>query len=412
MNKWLAFIAIAALLVFAAGCSEDECATCPPDNTAPAQAYVGSATCGNAACHQDKYNTFIESGHPYKLTAVPGDQGPTYPFDTEHDTGGIVSRDGPAPEGTAPWTDYAYVIGGYGWKARFVQPDGNIYTATDKAQLNLWADGVEWVAYHFGDPPQPYNYNCFKCHTTGASEEGSWPDGTTGFGTFAFGGVQCEECHGQGAQHASDPNRFAMIVDSDATLCGKCHTRDPENRVLVSGGYIRHHEQYDEMVHSPHAAVGCNACHDPHASTVYDLVAAGDGVRADCTDAGCHEDKANPANTAHNSFPDCVDCHMPEAAKSARFDPQNPYVADIRSHTFMINPSEIDKSAMWTSDGKFLAQDEFGRGRITLDFACFSCHKDAATNPTNPGAPYGYKDPVDLINMATGMHATGGMASK
>jgi hypothetical protein len=418
MNRWLALIAIAALLVFAAGCSEDECPTCPPDNAAPTQAYVGSATCGNAGCHQDKYNTFIESGHPYKLTEVLGDQGPTYPFDNEHTSGGIVSRDGPAPDPSTPWTDYAYVIGGYGWKARWVKPDGKIYTATAKAQLNLWGTGAEWVEYHLGED-RSYDYACFKCHTTGASEEGSWPAGTTGFGTFAFGGVQCEECHGQGAQHASDPKRFAMTVDRNATLCGRCHTRDPQNRVEVSvpsppdpaKKYIRHHEQYDEMVHSPHAAVGCNACHDPHASTVYDAVAAGTGVIADCAD--CHQVQA--ANRAHNSVPECVDCHMPKAAKSARFDPDNPYVADVRSHTFMIDPTQIDKSAMWTSDGEFMKQDEFGRGRITLDFACYSCHKDDPTNPTNPGAPYTYKTPTQLINRATGMHTpppAGGMASQ
>ena len=108
-------------------------------------------------------------------------------------------------------------------------------------------------------------------HTAGAivSQDGP-PPGTvwTDFGTFEFGGVQCEECHGQGSQHASDPQRFGMMVDNTSNLCGRCHTRDPQNRVLVSGGYIRHHEQYDEMVHSPHAAVGCGSCHDPHASNM------------------------------------------------------------------------------------------------------------------------------------------------
>jgi predicted CXXCH cytochrome family protein len=398
MSKWLALIAVAALLVFVAGCSDDdECPSCPPDGTAPNLAYVGTQTCGTAGCHESIHTMFMQSGHPFKLTAVPGSQGPTYPWDDQHPNS-VVANDGPPPGHT--WDEFAYVIGGFGWKARWVQPDGKIFTADTTAQLNLWAGSPEWVDYHHGED-RPYNYNCFKCHTTGATDQGSWPSGTIGFGTFEFGGVQCEECHGQGSQHASDPARFHMQIDRSSALCGKCHTRDPQNRVLVSGGYIRHHEQFDELVHSPHSAIGCGGCHDPHASTVYDAVAAGSGVTATCE--SCHQDEA--ANIAHNGNPGCTDCHMPQAAKSARFDPQNPYIADIASHTFTINAGVIDAdSTMWTSDGKFLSQDEFGRGHLTLDFACFSCHKDAATNPTNPGAPYGYKLPVNLIGMATGMH--------
>ena len=397
MSRWLTFVAIVALLASGTGCSED-CATCLPDNTAPTQSFVGSQTCGTTGCHPNTYEMFIESGHPFKLTEVPGDQGPTYPWDSEHTTGAIVSRDGP-PAGSN-WTDYSYVIGGYGWKARFVLPNGMVDTdsiAGRRTQLNLWANGPEWVPYHPGEV-KPYNQGCFKCHTTGASTEGSWPEGTTGFGTFAFGGVQCEECHGRGSQHVTDPARFDMVVDTSPALCGRCHTRDPQNRVLVSGGYIRHHEQYDELVHSPHAAIGCSGCHDPHASVVYDELAKGNGVTTDCT--SCH---TGYTATPHLTGPTCTDCHMPKAAKSARVT-DNPYVADITSHTFMINPAAVDKSAMWTSDGKFLKVDEFGRGRVTLDFACYSGHKADATNPTNPTAPYSYKSLAELSAKAMQMH--------
>jgi hypothetical protein len=339
---------------------------------------------------------FIESGHPYKLTAVPGDQGPTYPWDDEHTSGAIVNRDGP-PANTA-WTDFAYVIGGYGWKARFVKPDGKIYT-TGTPQLNLWANGPEWVEYHL-DEDKPYDYSCFKCHTTGATEDGSWPAGTSGFGSFAFGGVQCEECHGQGSQHVSDPPKYDMMVDRTSNLCGRCHTRDPQNRVLVSGGYIRHHEQYDEMVHSPHAAVGCLGCHDPHASVVYDDVAMGNGVTTPCLT--CHGAGAtyDASFINHNGSPTCTDCHMPKAAKSARVT-SNVYVADIASHTFKIDTMAVDKSAMWTSDGKFLEQDEFGRGRVTLDFACYSCHADGAGGGGNLASP---KTLRQLADRAQGIH--------
>lgn len=390
MKTCLALISIALLVFSIAGCSDDDCPICPEGENTPALSYVSSATC--ADCHQAIYDTFVESGHPYKLNEVVGNQGPTFPWDDQHTAGAIVNRDGPPP-GTA-WTDFAYVIGGYGWKARWVKPDGRVYTTGTEAQLNLWANGPEWVPYHQGEDKK-YDFSCFKCHTTGASDEGSWPDGETGFGTFAFGGVQCEECHGQGSQHASDPAKFGMMVDTSSNLCGRCHTRDAQNRVAVSGGYIRHHEQFDEMIHSPHAAVGCNNCHDPHASVVYDAQALGMGVKADCI--SCHT--GYDTNLQHNNMPTCTDCHMPLAAKSARAT-SNPYVADIASHTFMIETAAVDKSAMWTSDGKFLAQDEQGRGRVTLDFACYSCHKD----DQDVGGSFSQQSLQDLSTKATGIH--------
>jgi len=398
--RGLSILFFAALLVvFVAGCSDDDCPTCPKNET-PSLDYVGSVACGASGCHESKYQMFVESGHPFKLTAVTGNQGPVFPFDDEHLSGGVVSRDGPAP-GNA-WSSFAYVVGGYGWKARFIQPDGNVYTTGAQAQLNLWGNGPEWVPYRQGTTTL-YDYSCFKCHTTGASSEGSWPQGTTGFGTFVFGGVQCEQCHGPGAQHASDPDLFAMRVDPSSDLCGECHTRDPQRRVVVKGGYVDHHEQYDELIHSPHAAVGCNACHDPHASVVYDDVALGSGVTTQCVT--CHT--GYDTNLNHNGVPECVDCHMPKTGKSARVT-SNPYVADVGSHTFKIRTDAVGKSAMWTSDGLFLALDEFGRARITLDFACYSCHKD----DQGVGGEYSQKSLAELSARAQDIHAGTQLTSK
>ena len=80
-------------------------------------------------------------------------------------------------------------------------------------------------------------------------------------------------------------------------------------------------------------------------------------------------------------------------------------MAGVASHTFMINSEAVGKDAMWTSDGSFMAVDEYGRGRVMLDFACYSCHKDAADDvETNPGAPFSYRSLDDLSIKATGIH--------
>ncbi len=409
MLRKLGGLAAILLLVWSfglGGCSDD-CVECVDQPAPPALDYVGTPTCGTAGCHDAKFEMFMESGHPYKLNPVVDGVAPTYPWDVEHNY--TVEADGPAP-GTA-WTDFAYVIGGYGWKARFVKPDGNVYTTTEDAQLNLHAPPGEdqWVAYHLGEVKK-YDYSCFRCHTTGASPDGSWPEGSTGYGTFQYGGVECEECHGLGSQHAFEPTKYKMNIDASAELCGRCHTRDGENRIAVSGGKIKHHEQYDEMIHSPHAnisnefGVGCNACHDPHASVKHDGVAAGDGVRAQCL--SCHPgydyDSVGGNLTHEPELASCTDCHMPKAAKSARAD--NEFVGDIASHIFSLRTDEGTKDTMWTADGAFVKLDEFGRAQLTLDFACYGCHTDPGTG--EGGGTAGPKDMGTLSAKAMTMHGT------
>jgi hypothetical protein len=48
----------------------------------------------------------------------------------------------------------------------------------------------------------------------------------------------------------------------------------------------------------------------------------------------------------------------------------NKYVGDINTHIFKINPNEDGE--MFNEDGT-LANGDTG---VTLDFACYSCHKD------------------------------------
>jgi len=101
--------------------------------------YVGSETC--AECHQELYDVFIKSGHPWKLNKVVDGQAPTYPF-TEL----------PSPPEGYTWDDIAYVIGGYNWKARFIDREGFIITGDEGAttQYNFYNPeldmGDEWVA--------------------------------------------------------------------------------------------------------------------------------------------------------------------------------------------------------------------------------------------------------------------------
>lgn len=378
-----------------------------PDAAGREAGYIGTAAC--AQCHPEQYQEFALSGHNYKLNKVTFDSKPTYPFSEIPDASafgvdGLTDGDNTLGPPTS-YADVAYVIGGYGWKARFIDKNGYIVTGAD-TQYNLprtdlegtYPDLGKWVAYDDGVVDKPYDYSCFRCHTTGAEDrndpENVNPD-LPGFGgdRFAMPGIQCERCHGTGAKHANslDPADIDHPEDEPGNmeasdLCGECHTRDGENRIAASGGLVKHHEQYDEFLRLPidsagnvtgaaqgghyTSGVGCVGCHDPHKTTRYqDVASTGRAIRVECID--CHEGYGDLTVDAMEGEVECEDCHMPRLAKSAvKSDPEGPAPAfgDIRSHIVKVDLSATDQ---FTADGKFAYP------WITRSFACMACHNDA-----------------------------------
>lgn len=360
--------------------------------------YIGSDQC--ISCHEnfhpDLVDEYEKSGHPYKLNEVSG-AAPEYPAGTSP---GLK-----LPPNTT-WDDFQYVIGGYGWKARFVKPDGRIYTVGDSAQYNLPRPGLQrdesWAAYHLGEDKK-YDYACFQCHTTGATPIGSWNGvAEDSLGTFTETGVRCEGCHGPGSEHEADPtNVKPPIIDAQLKIdrCGDCHQRGGiTNEIPVSGGYIRHHEQLNEMRASRHgdgvgAELDCASCHDPHVTLQYpDVVAQGmAAITTECET--CHPAYEVMLDDQPKAT-ECVDCHMARASKSAvGAQLGNGWVGDIRTHIMAINTEALTKDSMWTPDGSQVRLDAEGLGAVTLDFACLQCHTD--------------KDVVWAANFASVIHTAG-----
>lgn len=364
-----------------------------------AQTFVGSTAC--KVCHTDKYDTWHNSGHPYKFSVIENDTPPTYPDfvtnfeDTWMDDLGDGSHD---------WTQIAGVIGGFGWKARFVGQDGIIIgTASSQYpdagqghnQFNFYG-GVDygWVDYNASTENKAYNYGCFKCHTTGGDTTGTWLEGVPGLGTFTEGGVGCEGCHGPGSEHIAAPSKdnidrvyeFAHLdntlggleidgvvqtpdPDGDDVnfLCGTCHNRSYTNPINASGGFIRHHEQWDEFTATDHYANGlnCLTCHNPHKRVLWD----GDGITMEC--ATCHQDEATTIN--HQGTQSCIECHMPYAAKSGTTRGQSGFKGDVRSHLFKIT---VDTNSMFTEDGSNVRDDETRPASLSPAYSCLGCHND------------------------------------
>jgi hypothetical protein len=201
-------------------------------------------------------------------------------------------------------------------------------------------------------------YTCGTCHTSGYGKEGH-QDGLPGIvGTWAFPGISCEECHGPGAAHVKEPSKANIKVDRGPAACNKCHIRGAPEKIPAGGGFIQHHEQYNEYLAGPHAGkVDCATCHDPHKRAAV-------SVKKQCADCHPAAAAAYAGSKMQRSGVTCVDCHMPQAGKSA--ESLGKYVGDVKTHIVKISTAPGDR--MFTADGKLAT------GKLTLDFACLPCH--------------------------------------
>lgn len=334
--------------------------------------YAGSAAC--QTCHATDYSDWASSGHPYKITTPAVAQSLL----------GVPPSDDPLGYASS---DVYRVIGGWGWKSRYIfsstgsipgYSPGNIITEAANGTIGLNQYNIEdgtWGNYHGGEVRV---YNCQKCHNTGAQYvPGSHQDGLVGIdGTWEEDGVGCEACHGPGSEHIalSTPtvDGGAILVDTTARYCGYCHTRGSDDSVIIAkGGFNQHHEQYPELLNSPHADLDCVTCHDPHKPTHKGATNPvwGAGISVNCED--CHSGEAAlfEKSSHANAGVECIDCHMAEVTKSAIA--RSAYEGDVKAHLFRIN---TDPNAESVPSGATV-----GNGYIDLGFACLQCHEGEMT---------------------------------
>lgn len=364
MKKIVSIVCLVLVLGFAFSCSKLKEKGTEPQ---PASQYAGSSAC--AACHAETYNQFVQSGHPQILNKVVNAAAPTYPQGP-----GV-----PNPPSGHSWSDISYVIGGFGWKANFVDITGNILTG-DGTQYNL-ADET-FASFSLPEGQTGYGSNCAPCHTTGYSEDGHQDNLPEIAGTWAEPGVTCERCHGPGYQHVRAPQDSVMTVDRSAELCGECHNRTTDNRILAIGDagaeLILNYQQYDEMKGTLHAHLACVTCHNPHMSARYD---AANAITRNCAD--CHSNIV----VNHPPAAQCVDCHMPQSDVSAVATGTGVHRnGDLRSHIVKVN-TDTTQAQFFTSNGQVYSQGYNG-----LNFTCLSaCHQGrelafaAANAPTIHG---------------------------
>ena len=308
--------------------------------------YVGSKTCYD--CHPGKYNDFMVSGHPWSLRTADVAKNSPLPLPAGYD-----------------WEIISYTIGGYEWKVDYVDHKGYIITTAGgepgNNQYNLMTG--TWSDYQ---PGEEKPFDCGSCHATGYSPEGN-QGGLEGIvGTWVFEGIQCEACHGPGETHVELADRDAIdavlrsviSINTSSASCGSCHARgDPTTEITAEDGFISNHQQYNELLASPHSFLSCVTCHDPHKKAELSIV-------AECADCHKNEAAAFTGSTMQQVGVSCTDCHMPMATQSAVS--LGSYMGDVRTHLFRIN---TDPNASMFDGG---SANDF----VTLDFACLQCHQD------------------------------------
>ncbi len=372
-KSWKITLVLAGVALALVGCSEEDNTVTPPVVGGPS--YVGAARC--ADCHSTvehpEYTKWVEHGHASALMASDG-AAPTNRFPDF----AAYANDPVAPPTGYTWSDVSYALGGFGWKMLWVDDEGYVITGVHDNQYNFGNDTRS--DYEFATTTGTKTFDCGRCHTTGwvDSDDGVAENNQGGLagvvGTFAFAGVQCEVCHGMGSVHAASQDPADIVIDATPGLCGRCHTRGHDDTpIAAADGFVEHNAQFDEWSHSPHNSdigPGCVTCHDPHSSVKLDNQAEGTGLQTSCTD--CHT-----MAVKHNSFPNCVTCHMPRATRSAVVNAVD-YQGDIKTHIWKINTAAVGKDdGMFNAAGTQVLEDGDGLSAVTLDFACYSCHKDS-----------------------------------
>jgi hypothetical protein len=183
----------------------------------------------------------------------------------------------------------------------------------------------------------------------------------------------------------NDPYLVAMDVNRDSELCGQCYIRGDVTEIDASGGFIKHHEQYEELFESKKRVMNCVDCHNPHQTVKYAAKTDAKAIKTTCEN--CHFEQAQFQKIQFIKHTGgCIYCHMPRASPSALADPEH-YTADVHTHLMAINPSAISQ---------FDEAGNFSQPYLSLDYVCKQCH--------GPDGSSGELPDEVLVDVATGYH--------
>ncbi len=151
------------------------------------------------------------------------------------------------------------------------------------------------------------NPSCLRCHTVGFEEPDGFVDAAV---TPHLGGVQCENCHGPGGDHArdsEDPTLYPTIDLASRTTCANCHTGFHE---LVAGAICPCGTTFGDWVVSAHA--GAPTAVQEHALAEPSCLACHAQDYRSALDRGIEPPTVESARLGV----ECVTCHAPHGGTS------------------------------------------------------------------------------------------------
>jgi hypothetical protein len=305
--------------------------------TEPGQEYIGAEACKK--CHIETYDKWKASGHAQILQKSSNAELIDIPF----------------PEGYNS-ESVSYVIGGYRWKALFLDEEGYLITsiATGSGRNQYNVKSRTWVDYL---PGQKVPYDCGGCHTTGYSPE-DHQDGLIGItGAWEFDGVQCEACHGPGALHATTSRKEDIGTGRNA--CIKCHGAGVLDVIPLEGVFLAPYTEANQLLKSAMKDMSCVDCHDPHSSSEK-------STKKTCKQ--CHQKIAIKYDQSymHKLGVACTDCHMPPAGVVAEGN-TGTFEGDLRSHIFKVDHHK--EFPLQVINGQ-----RTNPGYLSVDYSCMWCH--------------------------------------
>ncbi len=245
--------------------------------------FTGSAAC--AECHQPQWASQKRSAHSYALSR----RNDLWLFGAGRQATTPVSRLD---------ADH-YLEHGL---SQYSNPNGKALTP---GHTN--PDGVKYRVFD----PGAQILRCFQCHSTGklsfSPEKGIQPAET---------GVQCESCHGPGADHAQLLRPKILNPAGLNDLCGACHRQPPKPGEDVNWQdpwNVRHQPvSLSQSACFQKGNVSCTTCHDAHSGEVKSTC-------ANCHPNVTHKVKPTGAQT-------CESCHMPKVAASPQLTFANHWI--------------------------------------------------------------------------------------
>jgi nitrate/TMAO reductase-like tetraheme cytochrome c subunit len=366
-------------------------------------AYAGSKAC--VKCHSNLYNSYLHTAH--YLAAIPGSQNSVHgSFTKGQNVVNISASQKIVMEIRDSGLYQTYYLNGKAKEThRFditlggVKGETYLYwkgNALYQLLISYYNKQHQWLLSP-GYAPGDVNFSriitrrCFECH---ASYIGDQPDQTGGLGgaeqfdrkSLVYS-VDCERCHGPGAQHAdfhtNNPKvKTARFIVTYASLtrgqrmdmCGQCHSGNKSQMIRSIFAFMpgdtlakfKLADFYNPVIDTTHLDVhgnqlqllqsskcfinskmDCATCHDTHQNQRGNIAL----YTQKCL--GCHSnDKHNyckMANATNASLirSNCIQCHMPalgtRAILTASIDKTPQADIFVHTHHIAIYPAEVKK---------------------------------------------------------------------